>query len=76
MLKLTKYLTHSYTKPDSWRLAAYEQAGGYRSVRKALGMARDALIDEVKKAHIRGRGGADSTRHDVSSAEGRQKAGW
>jgi NADH-quinone oxidoreductase subunit F len=58
MLKLTKYLTHSYTKPDSWRLAAYEQAGGYRSVRRALGMARDALIDEVKKAHIRGRGGA------------------
>jgi NADH-quinone oxidoreductase subunit F len=58
MLKLTTYLTHSYGKPDGHKLAAYESEGGYRAAKKALGMTRDAVIDEVKKAHIRGRGGA------------------
>src|SRR5436190_612009 len=58
MIKLTNYLTHSYGKPDSWKLSAYEAAGGYRGVRKALGMSRDQVTDEMKKAHIRGRGGA------------------
>jgi len=58
MLKLTSYLTHSYGKSDGHKLAAYEQAGGYRGVKKALGMTRDDVIAEVKKAHIRGRGGA------------------
>jgi len=58
MIKQTSYLTHCYAKPDGFRLAAYQLAGGYRGVRKALAMSRDALIEEVKKAHIRGRGGA------------------
>jgi NADH-quinone oxidoreductase subunit F len=58
MLKRTTYLTHSYDKPDAHKLAAYEQAGGYRHVKKALAMPRDAVVEEVKKAHIRGRGGA------------------
>ena len=58
MLKITNYLTHSYDKSDGHTLAAYEAAGGYKSARKALTMSRDALVDEVKKAHIRGRGGA------------------
>ena len=58
MIKLTNYLSHSYGKPDSYKLAAYEAAGGYRGVRKTLGLTRDQVIDEMKKAHIRGRGGA------------------
>ncbi len=58
MLKRTDYLTKNYGKPDGWKLAAYEAAGGYRSARKALGMSKDAVIDEAKKAHVRGRGGA------------------
>jgi NADH-quinone oxidoreductase subunit F len=58
MIKQTQYLTHSYGKPDSWKLASYEAAGGYRGVRKALGMSREQVVDEMKKAHIRGRGGA------------------
>jgi len=58
MLKLTTYLSHSYGKPDGYKLAAYEAAGGYRSARKALGLSREQVVDEVKKAHIRGRGGA------------------
>ena len=55
MLKKTTYLTHSYETPDGHTLAVYERQGGYQSAKKALGMSRDAVIDEVKKAHIRGR---------------------
>jgi len=58
MLNKTTYLTHSYETPDGHTLAVYERQGGYQSAKKALGMSRDAVIDEVKKAHIRGRGGA------------------
>jgi NADH-quinone oxidoreductase subunit F len=58
MLERTQYLTRSYGQPDGHRLAAYEAGGGYRAARKALAMSREALVDEVKKAHIRGRGGA------------------
>jgi len=58
MLKRTTYLSHSYGKPNSWTLASYEDAGGYRGVRKALSMTREQVIDEAKRAHIRGRGGA------------------
>jgi len=58
MLKQTTYLTKNYGKPDGFKLAAYEQSGGYKSAKKALGMPREAVVEEVKKAHIRGRGGA------------------
>ncbi|HWA75573.1 MAG TPA: NADH-quinone oxidoreductase subunit NuoF [Polyangiaceae bacterium] len=58
MLKQTTYLTHSYGKKDGHTLAAYEAAGGYRGVRKAFALSREQVVDEVKKAHIRGRGGA------------------
>ncbi len=43
---------------DSHTLAAYEAAGGYRSVKKALGMDPVALVEEVKLSGLRGRGGA------------------
>ena len=43
---------------DSWTLAAYEAAGGYKAVRKALGMDPGAVTEEVKKSGLRGRGGA------------------
>ncbi len=39
-------------------LSEYEGIGGYVAVKKALAMAPDALIDEVKKSGLRGRGGA------------------
>jgi NADH-quinone oxidoreductase subunit F len=58
MLKQTTYLSHSYDKPNGFTLAAYEAAGGYRGVKKALALSREQVVDEVKKAHIRGRGGA------------------
>jgi NADH-quinone oxidoreductase subunit F len=58
MLKQTSFLTKNYGKPDGWKLAAYEAEGGYRAAPKALDMKREAVIEEVKKGHIRGRGGA------------------
>jgi NADH-quinone oxidoreductase subunit F len=58
MLKRTDYLTKNYGRPDGFTLQAYEANGGYRSVRRALSLTREAVIDEAKKAHIRGRGGA------------------
>jgi len=45
MIKQTTYLSHSYGKPNSWTLSAYESAGGYRGVRKALSMTREAVIE-------------------------------
>ena len=38
-------------------LTGYERAGGYQAMRKALGMTPGAIIDEVKRSKLRGRGG-------------------
>jgi NADH-quinone oxidoreductase subunit F len=43
---------------DSHTLARYEATGGYTALRKALGMAPDEIVAEVKASNIRGRGGA------------------
>ena len=39
-------------------LACYQRNGGYEMLKKAVGMAPPAIIDEVKKSGLRGRGGA------------------
>ena len=39
-------------------LACYVRHGGYEALRKALAMQPAAIIDEVKKSGLRGRGGA------------------
>ncbi len=43
---------------ESRRLEVYERTGGYRAVRKALGMDPAKIIDVVKASGLRGRGGA------------------
>jgi NADH-quinone oxidoreductase subunit F len=58
MLKRTEYLTKRYGEPDGWKLEAYERDGGYEQARRAMGMTREAIVEEVKKANLRGRGGA------------------
>ena len=58
MLKRTDFLTRTYGKAQGFKLSTYESLGGYRGARKALGMPRAMVVDEAKKAHIRGRGGA------------------
>ncbi len=43
---------------SSWTLESYKARGGYTAIKKALSMDREAIIEEVKKANLRGRGGA------------------
>jgi NADH-quinone oxidoreductase subunit F len=45
---------------NNWRLKDYEARGGYRALRKILSerIAPEAVIAEVKKSALRGRGGA------------------
>ena len=43
---------------DLHKIEIYEKHGGYEALKKALGMKPDAVIEEVKKSNLRGRGGA------------------
>jgi len=52
-------LTSRYGLPESWKLSNAERAGAYVIARKALTTRTPAeLKEEVKKANLRGRGGA------------------
>ena len=53
-----KIITSRLGFDDSHTLARYEATGGYRALRKALGMSPAAVHDEVKTASLLGRGGA------------------
>ena len=43
---------------DLRSLEDYRRAGGYVSLEKARRMGREAVLEEIKKASLRGRGGA------------------
>lgn len=43
---------------DSTTRPVYESRGGYQAVRKALKLSPDEVVEIVKKANLRGRGGA------------------
>ncbi len=58
MLKPVRILTKNYELPASHTLGVYEREGGYQAARKALGMPQAELVQEVKRANLRGRGGA------------------
>ncbi len=45
-------------RPNSERIGVYLAHGGYQALRKALAMAPEAIIAEVKASGLRGRGGA------------------
>jgi len=55
---LTKLLFADAEGRDLTRLSEYEEAGGYKSLRKALKMKRAKVLDELLAADVRGRGGA------------------
>ena len=55
---LTPVLTAQWDEPDSFTLAGYRRAGGYRGLAKALAMPPDDVIALVKASGLRGRGGA------------------
>jgi NADH-quinone oxidoreductase subunit F len=51
-------LTKNVGNRDALTLAGYRRTGGYEGLAKALKMEPDAVIEEVKKSGLRGRGGA------------------
>jgi NADH-quinone oxidoreductase subunit F len=53
-----KIVTKNFGVSDSHKLSVYQQRGGGQAFRKAIGMQPAALVDEVKKSNLRGRGGA------------------
>ncbi len=58
MLRRCDHLTKLYAVDKGYTIDAYEKEGGYQAARKALGMSQAQVVDEGKKANIRGRGGA------------------
>jgi len=55
---LTPVLTRRWLSPNSWRIGVYEELEGYTALRRALRAQPDQLIELVKQAGLRGRGGA------------------
>jgi NADH-quinone oxidoreductase subunit F len=54
-----KILTQKFELNNLFEIGVYLQEGGYKAVEKALlGMKPEDVIEEVKKASLRGRGGA------------------
>jgi len=51
-------LTTHFANDGYRNLETYRAFGGYEALRKAIGMPREAIVEEVKKANLRGRGGA------------------
>ncbi|HEX2645411.1 MAG TPA: NADH-quinone oxidoreductase subunit F, partial [Thermoanaerobaculia bacterium] len=51
-------LTRNVGNPDALTVRGYRKSGGYEGLEKALKMEPDAVIEEVKKSGLRGRGGA------------------
>lgn len=55
---LTPVLTANWGDEQAWKLSSYEKRGGYEALKTALTMSSGDVIDLVKDAGLRGRGGA------------------
>ena len=54
-----RFVTRLFDVPGVEHIAVYREHGGYEALAKALKQFEpDALVDEVKKSGLRGRGGA------------------
>ena len=53
-----KYLSRHFEIDKAYNLDVYEKQGGYSTLPKAFTMDTDAIIAEMKKSNLRGRGGA------------------
>jgi len=51
-------LLANVNRADSEKIATYMEHGGYQALRKALKMAPDEIVQEVRASGLRGRGGA------------------
>jgi NADH-quinone oxidoreductase subunit F len=57
-IEFPKVLTKNFGNPAALSYAGYVASGGYASLRKALGMEPQAIVELVKAGNLRGRGGA------------------
>lgn len=55
---MERFLLRGVENTGSAEISAYREAGGYNNLAKALDMQPSEIIDEIKKAGLRGRGGA------------------
>jgi NADH-quinone oxidoreductase subunit F len=51
-------LSQYFGDPEARSYDGWVKRGGYEALRKALGLSRDAIIEQVKASGLRGRGGA------------------
>lgn len=58
MVETLKLLTKHNDVEKNHTLDVYRSLGGYKALEKALTMAPESIVDEVKKSNLRGRGGA------------------
>jgi len=58
MAKFQPVLTRNYGVPNSHLLSVCRERGGYEALSKALEMGAENVAAEVKRAELRGRGGA------------------
>ena len=58
MAKFEPVLLRNRGVENSTALKVYESRGGYRAIRKVLKQTPDEVVEEVKEAGLRGRGGA------------------
>jgi NADH-quinone oxidoreductase subunit F len=56
--KETVVLSQYFGDAEARTYDGWTKRGGYAAFRKALGMTRDAIVEEVKASGLRGRGGA------------------
>jgi NADH-quinone oxidoreductase subunit F len=53
-----RVLSEYFGDPQARTLQGWEARGGYKALRKVLGMSRQDVVSEVKASGLRGRGGA------------------
>ncbi|MEN6325202.1 MAG: NADH-quinone oxidoreductase subunit NuoF [Syntrophomonas sp.] len=58
MAEEMRIVLRNYGKIDPLKIEDYLAQGGYQALEKARSMGQAALIDDVKKSNLRGRGGA------------------
>ena len=58
MAEIQQFVLGGTDERDLTKLAEYQAIGGYEALAKARGMERQAVIDEISAATLRGRGGA------------------
>jgi NADH-quinone oxidoreductase subunit F len=58
MAAIEKILCHNTDDPNQYLIETALEKGGYETLKKALAMTPDEIIEEMKASGIRGRGGA------------------